>query len=143
MEFLKGVLIIWMIRLRLHKIPVAQLYKDYLFGQASLRHLGQLLRPDQLGEFVEHHKAMRQQFEESDDIGLTRLDEMSQVFQDLVRGSPFLQAAIEAQGGMLLETEDRRRVFFALNQLDRLIESGQLEQTVRRTKKQNVVRRID
>lgn len=143
MQFILRYPLIAVIKLGLYKFSVELLHREYLIGKMSQNDLFDLLHPKQIVAFVEFHKEVKEEFDRSEDLGINRLDEKSEVFRQIIEQSPLLQNIIEEANGRIMSRRDRLRMFFALNQLDNLIEDGRLEKGIKGNRGKNVVRRIN
>lgn len=143
MEVLKHIIIIYLVKFGLYKIPVKDLHRDYILGEMPLDGLYSFLQSSQIEAFIEHHNRVKIDFDKSGDMGLNKLDEISPELTNFINQNPELKAMIMQQGGELLSLQTRRRLFFALSQLDTVIENGMLEKRVKGKRKENLIGRVD
>jgi len=97
----------------------------------------------QIDVFVLHHKEVKEAFDLSDKLGLNDIDDRSEAFTQILSKIPLLEEVVRLNGGVLMDKRTRLRTYFALSQLDGLIEDGELEQKVRGSRRENLVRRIN
>lgn len=125
------------IYLGLFKTPVDVLHKLFLHGRITHEKFFKTLRPKQIDEFILYHKKAKQELEKSMEMGLVD-NESSEVVAKLIKEFPMAEYLME-DNGILLTPAKRRRAYFALNQLDNLIENETLEMRVRGKRKQNYI----
>lgn len=117
--------------------PVEILHRQFLHGRVTHENFFKRLKPRQYERFVEFHQNTKQELQQSLEMGMADTEEsekISQIFEEF----PLAKMMMEGEG-IILTPSDRRRVFFALNQLDNLIENGTLEKRVLGKKAGNIV----
>lgn len=116
-------------KIGLYSFSVDILHKSYLKGHIGQADLYKLLKPNQLEKFIKHHASVKSSFERSEQLGLTKTDELHEEVQDLIN-SPLTQALLTMNGDITTTSEERSRMVAALNQLDGKIIHGILEKEV-------------
>ncbi len=117
--------------------PVEILHKQFLHGRITHESFFKKLKPRQYVRFIEFHRNAKEQLQQSLDMGMADTEESEKISQ-LFEEFPLAKMMMEGEG-VLLTPSDRRRAFFALNQLDNLIENGTLEKRVLGKKAGNIV----
>ncbi len=87
------------------------------------------MQPRQLKKFIRHHKEVKRQFQKSEEVGLTKIDELPEELQSLIN-DPFTRAVMEMDERIIMNTKERQRMISALNQLDSKIMHKVLEREV-------------
>ncbi len=129
----------WLCKLGWYSFPVEVLHKAYLLGRIGQDELYDLLRPKQLNNFINHHETVKASFAKSEELGLTKTDELADGVQKLIN-DPIMQEILKMHGEVTTTSEERRRIIAAFNQLDGRIKHKVLEREVlTRHGKQNVV----
>jgi hypothetical protein len=117
--------------------PVEILHKQFLHGRITHESFFKRLKPRQYERFIEFHRNAKVELQKSFDMGMADTV-MSEKITELFNEFPLAKMMMEGEG-VLLTPSDRRRVYFALNQLDNLIENGTLEKRVLGKKAGNIV----
>jgi hypothetical protein len=120
---------IWLTKIGLYSFPVDLLHKSYLSGGIGLSTLYELLKPNQLVEFIRHHESVKASFDRAEQLGLTKTDELHEGMQEIIN-NPLTQAALAMNGELTMTTKERQRMIPALNQLSGRILHGVLEREV-------------
>lgn len=135
---------VFMIRRGFISLAPNELHDQLLKGNLSEKTFYRYLKPEDIEGLVEYHTEQKRMFEESDEIGLTRIDELPEASQGLAH-DPLLQNALKRDGHMPMDSEKRRQMIFRLSRLDRIIFDDDLVLKVERAqnRKKNIVERID
>ena len=142
-EFLQRWAIIGLWKMGLYTFDPERLHQDYLMGELDAGLLLKLLDPGRIQDFIEYHSEIKGQFEASTELNSKGSEMLTAKLREYIENDPLLSRLLAANNGMLFSNQDRRRMFFALSQIDRLIEED-LEKLVNaRQGKRNIVRRAN
>ncbi len=124
-------------------LDIREMHYLYIQGRISASGLYRNLKPSMVDAFVTHHESVKEDFEESERLGFTKMDDKPEALQDIVN-DPLMQTILAQKGIITSGSHGRRQIIFRLHQLDTLIHGEDFEKNIARYHgKKNIVKRMN